>query len=327
MTITPHDIQHKQFREAFRGYNEEDVDTFLDEVAEEYGRVYAENQRLRIQLASVQQEAAYRGATGSTETPAAAPAGTASASPAVRAEERAEAREEMKRALVATQRAAEAALEEAKRRAAEIVARAEQRAKEIDEMTARRAKDVDSGAAGALTTIQARVEELRRQEIELRQRLRRMLAEHVRMLQQLEGEAVGATALTSAPSSAAVNGPADTPSPAAHMPVAGDAAAASSSPDASVKRPTRWDSPRAKPVPDGPRPAGIGLRRAAGAEPPAPPPRPMGVRPEGPATSTPSVAEPDTRAAVVARMTRELGDAANPPTEPAPADAREFWRR
>lgn len=316
MTITPHDIQNKEFREAFRGYNEDDVDTFLDEVAEEYGRLYAENQRLRIQVASVQQDAAQRGAVPpeGTMPPVSAQA------PAVRAEERAEAREEMKRALVATQRAAEAALEEAKRRAAEIVARAEQRAKEIDEMTARRAKDVDSGAAGALTTIQARVEELRRQEIELRHRLRRMLTEHVKMLQQLEGEGVAAGIASPVPPAAA---PAAPPAAEPH----GSATLSSAPPEASAKRPTRWDTPRVKPVPpDGPRPAGIGLRRAAGAEPPAEPPqRPMGVRPEGPAGSN---GETDTRAAVVARMTRELGEAAIPPDPGSRPDTREaFWRR
>ncbi|HEX9696038.1 MAG TPA: DivIVA domain-containing protein [Actinomycetota bacterium] len=304
MTITPHDIQNKEFREAFRGYNEDDVDTFLDEVAEEFGRVFAENQRLRIQLASVQQDAAQHGA------PIPAPAVSAPA-PAVRAEERAEAREEMKRALVATQRAAEAALEEAKRRAAEIIARADQRAKEIDEMTARRAKDVDSGAAGALTSIQARVEELRRQEIELRTRLRRMLAEHVKMLQQLEGESVAGTA--SEPPSAPPAAPPSAPP------------AASAAPPA--KSGSRWDTPRVKAVPpDGPRPAGLGLRRAQTAVSEQSPgeARPMGLRPGGPSAGT----EADTRAAVVARMTRDLGDAANAPDPATRPETREaFWRR
>src|SRR5207249_2854382 len=48
--ITPVDIQQKEFRLAFRGYNERDVDAFLDEVTEEVGGLYSENKRLREQL-------------------------------------------------------------------------------------------------------------------------------------------------------------------------------------------------------------------------------------------------------------------------------------
>jgi cell division initiation protein len=45
--ITPVDIQQKEFGLAFRGYNERDVDQFLDELTEEVARLYAENKRLR----------------------------------------------------------------------------------------------------------------------------------------------------------------------------------------------------------------------------------------------------------------------------------------
>jgi DivIVA domain-containing protein len=45
--ITPVDIQQKEFRLAVRGYNERDVDQFLDELTEEFARIHAENKRLR----------------------------------------------------------------------------------------------------------------------------------------------------------------------------------------------------------------------------------------------------------------------------------------
>lgn len=48
--VTPVSIQQKEFRLAFRGYNERDVDVFLDEVTEEVARLYAENKRLREEL-------------------------------------------------------------------------------------------------------------------------------------------------------------------------------------------------------------------------------------------------------------------------------------
>ena len=48
--ITPVDIQQREFRVALRGYHEQDVDQFLDEVTEEIARLYAENKRLREDL-------------------------------------------------------------------------------------------------------------------------------------------------------------------------------------------------------------------------------------------------------------------------------------
>src|SRR5262245_66371501 len=51
--LTPMDIQEKVFRSqpGLHGYNEREVDEFLDRITEELARVHAENQRLREQLA------------------------------------------------------------------------------------------------------------------------------------------------------------------------------------------------------------------------------------------------------------------------------------
>jgi cell division initiation protein len=48
--VTPIDIQQRQFRLAFRGYNERDVDRFLDELTEEVARLHSENKRLREEM-------------------------------------------------------------------------------------------------------------------------------------------------------------------------------------------------------------------------------------------------------------------------------------
>jgi DivIVA domain-containing protein len=45
--ITPVDIQQVEFRLAFRGYNERDVDAFLDRVTEDLSAYLEENQRLQ----------------------------------------------------------------------------------------------------------------------------------------------------------------------------------------------------------------------------------------------------------------------------------------
>ncbi|MDI6892114.1 MAG: DivIVA domain-containing protein [Actinomycetota bacterium] len=54
MKLTPLDIHHKEFRRALRGYNEEEVDTFLDEVAEEFERVFKENIELKEKLEQIE---------------------------------------------------------------------------------------------------------------------------------------------------------------------------------------------------------------------------------------------------------------------------------
>jgi cell division initiation protein len=43
MKLTPLDIHHKEFRNALRGYSPEEVDDFLDEVADEFERLFKEN--------------------------------------------------------------------------------------------------------------------------------------------------------------------------------------------------------------------------------------------------------------------------------------------
>jgi len=53
MALTPLDIQDKEFRRVFRGYSEEEVDSFLDKVIQEYERLYQENQYLKDKMAQL----------------------------------------------------------------------------------------------------------------------------------------------------------------------------------------------------------------------------------------------------------------------------------
>ena len=52
--LTPRDIQEKVFKTqaGLRGYNEREVDEFLDRITEDFARLHAENQRLRAALAA-----------------------------------------------------------------------------------------------------------------------------------------------------------------------------------------------------------------------------------------------------------------------------------
>jgi DivIVA domain-containing protein len=48
--LTPEEVQKKEFRLAFRGYHEGDVDEFLDKVTEDLAALHEENKRLQEQL-------------------------------------------------------------------------------------------------------------------------------------------------------------------------------------------------------------------------------------------------------------------------------------
>ena len=50
MTITPMDIQNKEFERSFRGYDIEDVDEFLDRVAKDIEVLMRENMELKDQI-------------------------------------------------------------------------------------------------------------------------------------------------------------------------------------------------------------------------------------------------------------------------------------
>lgn len=58
MPLSPQDIVRKEFREALRGYNQADVDLFLDEVVEEFTRLSEDNQKMKVRIAALQQEVA-----------------------------------------------------------------------------------------------------------------------------------------------------------------------------------------------------------------------------------------------------------------------------
>ena len=53
--ITPQDIQTQEFRKGVRGYNEEDVDAFLDQLTESMQQLMDENSVLKTQIADLQE--------------------------------------------------------------------------------------------------------------------------------------------------------------------------------------------------------------------------------------------------------------------------------
>ena len=59
MKLTPLDIRHKEFKRGMRGYVDGEVDEFLDEVADEFERLFKEN----IELVRARREPCRRSST------------------------------------------------------------------------------------------------------------------------------------------------------------------------------------------------------------------------------------------------------------------------
>lgn len=48
--LTPMDIHNKDFKRSFRGYNEDEIDDFLDQVVNDYEKLFRDNERLKEEL-------------------------------------------------------------------------------------------------------------------------------------------------------------------------------------------------------------------------------------------------------------------------------------
>ena len=185
MSVTSKEINEKQFHDAWRGYNQEEVDDFLDKIAETLDQLERENAALQERLRELDQTVE---ASRSTE-------------------------EMLKKTLVTAQKAAEEAIATAKQKAERLVSEAEERAQrareELKERVATAEEEVRTRTAQAeeeARTRAARLErehEARRQEMqasvdrlqgfetEIKGRLRAFLEQQMNALEALDerGEA------------------------------------------------------------------------------------------------------------------------------------------
>ena len=58
MKLTPLDIRHKEFKRGMRGYADVEVDEFLDEIADEYERLFKENIDLQDRVEALEEKVA-----------------------------------------------------------------------------------------------------------------------------------------------------------------------------------------------------------------------------------------------------------------------------
>jgi len=148
MIITPLDIHHKEFKRAIRGYNEEDVDVFLDEVAENFELLYKENTEFKEQLENINAK--------------------------IKQYENIE--ETLKNTLLTAQKSAEEVQSNAKKEAELIIRDAELKSKEIIQ-----------GALNEKLKIQATINALKQAEEEFRMRFKSLLDSYLSVLDETGG--------------------------------------------------------------------------------------------------------------------------------------------
>ena len=176
--LTPLDIQHKEFTKAMRGYAMHEVDTFLDQVTEEFTRMQDEIARLREQASSAgppQQAPVQLQAPPPPPPPQPQP---------VAAEARgggAGGEEAIARALVMAQRMADQTVEEAKVKAKSMVAEAEARAKNMTEQAQMRAREVTEAAQARARELTEGLETRYKERIQSAEARARVAEEQARM--------------------------------------------------------------------------------------------------------------------------------------------------
>jgi cell division initiation protein len=219
MDLTARDIHEKQFHDAWRGYNQEEVDDFLDRVAEVLDRVQRENQALQTRVNELDSAVS---ASRDTE-------------------------EMLKKTLVSAQQAAEEAISTAKAKASDLITEAEDRARRSIEEANERVQTAESEARRKTleaerehqrrrTELDANIERLQGLENELKNRIKGFLDQQAEALQGLEivgppPEILGPGTARPSDEPAAAEAPPASGEPAAGKAPAGEAEATTSPSD------------------------------------------------------------------------------------------------
>jgi cell division initiation protein len=168
MDLTAQHVLQKQFHDAWRGYNQEEVDDFLDRIAETLTRLERENSALHGRLRELDQMVE---ASRGTE-------------------------EMLKTTLVTAQKAAEEAIATARGKAEHLVSDAEERARRAnDELKARlataedevkrKAAEFEREQEARKREMQASVDRLEAFETEIKRRLKSYLEQQLKSLDTL----------------------------------------------------------------------------------------------------------------------------------------------
>jgi DivIVA domain-containing protein len=217
MPLTPEDVHNKQFTTVRlrEGYDEEEVDAFLDEVEAELTRLIRENEELRAKLAAATRAAASAAAAPvpmrreptpiPAPLPAPMPAQLPAPLPVPQAPQfQAPGGDSAARVLALAQQTADQAIAEARNEANKIVGEARSRADGLErdargkaDALERDAQEKHRVAMGSLETARAalerKVDDLRAFEREYRQRLKSYLDGQMRQLESQGDDAMASS--------------------------------------------------------------------------------------------------------------------------------------
>ena len=144
MRITPMDIEQQEFSRSFRGYNEEEVDDFLDKIVKDYEELINENVRLNEEIEKMKE----------------------------RLEEFSEIEETLRSALL-----------DAQKSAAEMKGRVENEAKVIIEKADMEAEMVRQRASQREDEVKNEIDNLRRYKYIFKEKFKSMLNLYLKMLE------------------------------------------------------------------------------------------------------------------------------------------------
>jgi DivIVA domain-containing protein len=257
--LTPTDVANKQFKITFRGYSLDEVDSFLDEVEGELGRLLRENNDLK---------GGHPAAPPVFQAPVAVPPPAAPLAPG-------EGQEAALRTLLLAQRTADEVVAEARAEAGKIVSDAQSRADNVDSEIASRITAAMGGLEQRKRELEVQIDDLRAFEREYRTRLKAYLEGQLRDLSTRGAPDDGGAGVPAAARTAAVGltPPAAAPAPSPAAPPAAPAAPPSYRPAEPPLTPPAAATPppaAAPPAPTPPAPAPA-VRPAPAPAPSAPP--------------------------------------------------------
>ncbi|MDP2944946.1 MAG: DivIVA domain-containing protein [Atribacterota bacterium] len=152
MRITPMDIEQQEFSRSFRGYNEEEVDDFLDKIVKDYEELINENVRLNEEIEKMQEKL----------------------------KEFSEIEETLRNALVNTQKSAE-----------EMRGRVEKEAKIIIEKAEMEAKALKQQVFQREDLLKNEIDNLRRYKFTFKEKFKSMLNLYLKMIENEDFEKEG----------------------------------------------------------------------------------------------------------------------------------------
>lgn len=154
MSLTPDDIENQVFKERFRGYDQDEVDAFLDRASARITELTRERDGLRERLADAERQAAETGESGQL----------------------------LQRTLLAAQRSADETIDEARATAEQTLEDARHRAEEIIDEAHEQVHEDQRRAREVLEHVRSVVADMARFRAEYRERVEAMLGEQLALL-------------------------------------------------------------------------------------------------------------------------------------------------